>query len=88
MKDLQKGNAQSDLPQPIDKKVVLALVQKEIDKLEKHETRIMNQDIFDDDLLLLEEDKERAANYSLAAHATTASSIMDLKSLYKKIEKL
>jgi hypothetical protein len=48
----------------------------------------LNGGIFEDDLLDTAENQAMADNFSLAAHATNATVIMELKSLYKKIQKL
>ena len=88
MENQHQGNAQSDQAKPIDKTIVLALIDAQIKKLEAHEVRILNNGIFEDDLLDTEENRAMADNFSLAAHATNATVIMELKSLYKKIQKL
>lgn len=88
MKNQLQGNAQTDQPQPIDKTIVLSLIGAQIKKLEAHEIKILNDGIFDDELLDTEENRAMADNFSLAAHATNATVIMELKSLHKKIQKL
>ncbi|BDS12375.1 hypothetical protein [Aureispira anguillae] len=88
MKKQLQGNAQSDQPQPIDKTEVLSLISTQINKLEAHEARILNTGIFDDDLLDLDDNQAMSDNFSLAAHATNAAVIMELKSLSKKVQKL
>jgi hypothetical protein len=88
MKNQPLGTAQTDQAKPIDKTIVLSLIGAQIKKLEDHEIRILNGGIFEDDLLDTAENQAMADNFSLAAHATNATVIMELKSLYKKIEKL
>lgn len=88
MKKSILGQAASDAPQPIDKNIVLALINQQIHKLEEHEVKILNNGIFDDDLLQLEDQQNMAEHFSLAAHATNAAVIMELKSLAKKVQKL
>jgi hypothetical protein len=66
----------------------LSSISAQIKKLEDHEIRILNGGIFEDDLLDTAENQAMADNFSLAAHATNATVIMELKSLYKKIQKL
>lgn len=88
MKKQQLGNAQTDHPQPIDKTIVIGLIKAQIQKLEAHEIRILNNGIFEDDWLETDENQAMADNFSLAAHATNATLIMELKSLCKKIQQL
>jgi hypothetical protein len=88
MHNKNQGNAQTDQAKPIDKTIVLSLIGAQIKKLEDHEIRILNDGIFEDELLDTEENRAMADNFSLAAHATNATVIMELKSLYKKIQKL
>jgi hypothetical protein len=88
MRKQHLGNAQTDQPKPIDKNIVLALIDAQIKKLEAHEIRILNDGIFEEDWLDTEENRAMADNFSLAAHATNATVIMELKSLYKKIQEL
>jgi hypothetical protein len=88
MKENTKGNAQTDEPKPIDKQEILKLVGSHISKLKAQENKIMNKDIFEDDLLLTEEDEGRLDHVCSIAHLTTATAIIELKSLYKKIEAL
>ena len=88
MKNQPLGTAQTDQAKPIDKAIVLSLIGEQIKKLEAHEVRILNGGIFEDDLLDTAENQAMADNFSLAAHATNATVIMELKSLYKKVQKL
>lgn len=83
-----QGEAKSDPAQGIDKGTVLGLIQKQIDKLEKHENTLLMEGVFDDldDLDLV--DQERGEPYKTANYAAATVHIMDLKSLYKKVKNL
>ena len=88
MNNNTKGGSQSDEPKPIDKQEVLQLISGHISKLEAQEKKIIKKDIFEDDLLLSEEDEDRLDHVCSIAHLTTATAIVELKSLYKKIQAL
>lgn len=83
-----QGESKRDPAQAIDKATVLGLIQKEIDKLKKHENDLLMEGIFDvdDDLDLI--DQQRGENYKTANYAATAVHVMTLKTLYKTIQKL
>jgi len=83
-----EGEAKSDPAQGIQKAAVLELIQEKIKVLEKHENKLLMEGIFDvdDDLELV--DQQRGENYKTATYAATTVHIMDLKSLYKKVQNL
>lgn len=82
------GRAKSDPAQGLSKARVLELIQEKIKVLEQHENKLLMEGIFDvdDDLELI--DQQRGENYKTASYAATTVHIMDLKSLYKKVENL
>lgn len=88
MNNNTKGGSQSDEPKPIDKQEVLQLIGSQISKLETQESRIISKDIFEDELFLSEEDEENIDHVCSIVHLTTATAIVELKSLYKKIQAL
>lgn len=82
------GNHKSDSPKSIDQQEVLQIIQKRIDILEEKENRILTQGAFEDDFAFLEEEHHVSDNYPIADHVNNTTSIMELKSIYRQIEKL
>lgn len=81
-------NHNSDSPQPIDKRAVQKLIDEQIKKLESYETKIMRQDIFNDEEELIEEDSLRFDHIFSSSHFSTTTAIMELKLLSNKIKAL
>lgn len=83
-----QGEPKSDPAQGIDKGTVLGLIQKQIDKLEKHENELLMEGLFGDQEDLDLVDQQIGEQYQTANYAAATVHIMDLKSLYKKVKNL
>ncbi|BDS10587.1 hypothetical protein [Aureispira anguillae] len=82
-----QGEHQQDLPHPVDKKEVLALVQEHLNKLGQDEYALMMDGIFqDDDLEALNGSFNDLHKTSI--YAATVTHISELKSLYQALKNL
>lgn len=77
-----QGNHQSDKPKGISKQTVLSILQKEVDRLEQEETKILIENPLEDDGLF-EHSKDL-----LADHINNAQAVMVVKKLIGRVQKI